>query len=65
LREANADYRLYDGGICLANISLALEAQGQEVRWQLLADGQEGVPDHPDALQPLAKLDLAVGPGTA
>ena len=59
LREANADYRFYDGGICLANVSLALEAQGLEARWELLSDGQDGVPDHPDDLQPLAKLDLA------
>ena len=51
-----SEYRLYDGGICMGNIGLAMEALGRPVRWQLLSDSDPGVPAHPSALQPLAKL---------
>jgi nitroreductase len=54
----HADYGLYDGGICMGNVSLALEAMGQTENWELLAENDPGLPDHPAGLQPLARLHL-------
>jgi nitroreductase len=58
------DYRWYDGGLCMANVSLALEALGRERRWSPLGrqgtDGQDvAVPPCPDELEPLALLELS------
>lgn len=51
-------YRWYDGGICMANVTLALEALAIEGQWALVA-GQEGAaPACPDELEPLAVLRL-------
>jgi len=55
---ANQPYRLYDGGICLANISLALEALGKTGDWQIYAPETPDAPPHPATLEPLAKLVL-------
>jgi hypothetical protein len=49
-------YRWYDGGICMANVSLAMEALGIAGQWTLV-DGVEGaVPVCPDELEALALL---------
>jgi nitroreductase len=49
-------YRWYDGGICMANVSLAMEALGIAGQWSLV-DGVEGAaPACPDELEPLAVL---------
>ena len=56
---AQQEYRLYDGGICMANISLAMEALGVAGAWTMLDPGQGGgIPEHPADLEPLARLDL-------
>ena len=55
-----ADYRLHDGGICMANIALALEALHRDGRWRMLAEDERGLPNHPPGLQPLAKLPYGV-----
>ncbi len=52
-------YNLYDGGICMGNIALALEALGMEGHWALYGRGEPSVPEHPDDLIPLARLALA------
>jgi nitroreductase len=52
------DYRLYDGGICMGNIWLALEALGMRGSWVLPSDGSPDLPEHPEDLEPLAKLSL-------
>jgi nitroreductase len=52
------DYRFYDGGICLANIALALEALDMQGAWQMYAPDAPEAPAHPDDLEPLARLDL-------
>ena len=57
-RGASADYRLYDGGICMSNVALALEALGWEGQWQMLDGDEDDLPEHPPDLQPLAVLDL-------
>lgn len=51
-------YRFFDGGICMGNVALALEALGMAGQWQLLAEGHAGLPEHPKDLQPLARLLL-------
>jgi nitroreductase len=49
------DYRFYDGGICMANVLLAMEALGMRGQWALV----EGIaPGCPDEVQPLAVLHL-------
>lgn len=49
------DYRLYDGGICMANVALALKAMGRAGEWQLHTGA---APLHPDTFEPLAYLEL-------
>jgi nitroreductase len=53
---AKVEYRLYDGAICMANVALALEALGMEGHWQMLAQDEAHLPDHPPGLQPMAML---------
>ena len=52
------DYRLYDGGICMANVSLAMEALGVAGRWEPSGGGEPGLPTGPEELEPLAVLCL-------
>jgi nitroreductase len=52
------DYRFYDGGICMANVALAMEALGVGGRWALLDDPEPDAPECPEELQPLAMLRL-------
>jgi nitroreductase len=58
-------YRLYDGGICMGNVTLALEALGIAGHWVLPeGDGAEpDIPPHPVDLEPLARLILVAGEG--
>ncbi len=49
-------YNLYDGGICMGNVALALEALGMEGRWALYSGAEPSIPDHPRDLMPLARL---------
>jgi len=51
-------YRLYDGGICMGNVALALEALGRPGQWELIEETEPGIPAHPPDLQPLARLSL-------
>ena len=53
------EYCYFDGGTCMSNISMAMESLDIEGRWTLLLDTNEFVPDRPDKLMPLAKLELA------
>lgn len=60
------EYRFYDGGICMANVALAMEALGVAGQWELvdgIAPGSHPVaagcaPECPEDLQPLAVLRL-------
>lgn len=56
--KSKADYRLYDGGICLANLSVALEALGGTADRQLLSGDEPNLPPHPADLLPLARLHI-------
>jgi len=60
---ANAAYRLYDGGICMANVSLAMEALDIPGEWALCEAMDPQLPVHPADLEPLAML--AVGESSA
>jgi nitroreductase len=51
-------YRFYDGGICMANVALALEALRIERQWTMLKGRESDIPEHPTNLQPLAKLRM-------
>ncbi len=55
-RGVTQSYRLYDGGICMANISLAMEALGMAGEWVMYEEADLGIPAHPPDLQPLARL---------
>jgi nitroreductase len=50
------EYRLHDGGICMANVTLALEALGMEGQWVMYQGIEPDIPDHPADLHPLATL---------
>jgi nitroreductase len=53
-----SDYRYYDGGICMGNVLLALQALGIEGRWVLYDGDEPEIPKHPDTLEPLAVLEI-------
>ena len=57
-RGRSQDYRFYDGGICMANLFLAMRALGMDGRWVLPDEGSYTAPRHPTNLQPLAALHL-------
>jgi nitroreductase len=50
------EYRLHDGGVCMANVSLALEALGRSGEWTLHDPAAKDAPPHPAHLEPLATL---------
>jgi nitroreductase len=52
------DYRWYDGGLCMANVSLAMEALGVEGAWSLIDAQHDVVPTCPNELEPLAVLRM-------
>ncbi len=57
-RGRGQDYRYYDGGICMANLWLAMKAMQMDGRWLLPDQETYQVPDHPPSVQPLAALQL-------
>lgn len=50
-------YELYDCGICMANVALAMEALGIEGGWQII-ERPADAPPCPPTLRPLAKLTI-------
>ncbi len=58
---AGQAYRYYDGGLCMANVMLALEARGMAGVWRLYGHDGVDAPPHPQALEPLAALELRTG----
>jgi nitroreductase len=55
---AKERYCLYDAGIAMANISLAMESLGMLGQWQLLEAADPAIPAHPANLHPVATLDF-------
>ena len=58
-KDLKQDYRLFDAGICMANITLALRARSGSAQWRFLDASGPDVPPHPEALEPVASLSLA------
>lgn len=54
--DESTNYCLYDSGVCMSNVTLALEALGMEGRWQMLAEDDAALPACPANLRPVAKL---------
>jgi hypothetical protein len=52
------DYRYFDGGTCMANITMAMDALHLSGRWRLLDGVGQALPQHPATLEPLAQLRL-------
>ncbi len=52
------DYRFFDAGVCMANMTLTLKAMGLTPAWTLVKDSPQGIPDHPDGLEPLASVQI-------
>jgi hypothetical protein len=50
-------YRYFDGGVCMSNVSMALESLEQEGSWVLLDAQNQDIPPHPESLEPLARLE--------
>lgn len=49
-------YRYFDGGTCMANVMMAMEGTELLGDWVLLDGKPADVPEHPEDLEPLAKL---------
>jgi nitroreductase len=52
------DYRFYDSGICIGNITLAMEALSMNGSWRLYNGDEPAIPEHPDDLEALASLRI-------
>jgi hypothetical protein len=57
-KAVTQDYRYFDAGAYMANITMAMEAQDLLGEWELLKTSNLGIPDHPKTLEALAKLRL-------
>ncbi len=55
-RGPQEHYCFYDGGIAMANITLAMEALGMRGQWMMLGRAEPQIPRHPTNLHPLATL---------
>ena len=55
----NAQYNLHDGGLCMGNVLLAMEALGIEGHWALYEGSEPQIPSHPCGFLPMARLCLA------
>lgn len=51
-------YCFHDGGIAMANVTLAMEALRMKGGWKPLAGTEPHIPKHPENLHPLAKLEM-------
>jgi hypothetical protein len=58
-KYGSQEYSLYDGGLCMSNVALALEALGMAGGWELLPEGEKDLPEQPAELKALARLTLA------
>ena len=56
---ASEQYCLYDGGIAMANISLAAQASGIPAEWQMVETADANIPPHPTELHPIARLVMS------
>jgi hypothetical protein len=52
------EYRHFDAGTCMANVMMAMESLDLLGRWSWLDAKGASLPDYPETLAPLAKLEL-------
>ncbi|NLV73092.1 MAG: hypothetical protein GXY52_00180 [Chloroflexi bacterium] len=57
-QSTGAFYKFFDSGICLANIHLAVQALGLHSTTRLFREPDEGLPDYPANLQPIAEVTI-------
>ncbi len=55
-KTVSQDYRYFDAGAYMANMTLAMEEENMLGKWELLKTSNLGIPDHPETLEALAKL---------
>jgi hypothetical protein len=55
-KTVTQDYRYFDAGAYMANVSMAMGTQDMLGDWELLKTSNLGIPDHPESLEALAKL---------
>lgn len=58
LSPAYKTYCLYDGGICMANIAMALKAHDLPAQWEILDSSSPMLPEHPQEFIPLGKIKI-------
>jgi nitroreductase len=51
-------YSFFDGGLCMANLSLAMQALKMSGQWVLLDEAEADLPSYPETLLPIARLQL-------
>ncbi len=51
-------YSFFDGGLCMANLSLAMQALKVPGRWVLVDGNGSDLPSYPEPLAPVARLQL-------
>ncbi len=56
--KAGQDYRLFDAGLCMASVRLALKALERQGSWQLLTGDERDLPRFPETLTPVARIAL-------
>jgi hypothetical protein len=57
-RPVSQNYRYFDAGAHMANLSMAMDALDILGDWELLKTSNLGLPEHPDSLEALAKVRL-------
>ncbi|MDF1512729.1 MAG: nitroreductase family protein [Anaerolineae bacterium] len=57
-QAVHQQYRFFDAGTCMSNITLAMKGLEMKGYWSLLTEDVQGVPQHPPSLRPIAKLTL-------
>jgi nitroreductase len=56
---SHQQYRFFDAGTCMGNITLAMQALDVSGHWTLLTGSESSLPQHTTSLHPIARLTLA------
>ena len=57
-KTPHQQYRFFDAGTCMGNITLAMKALDVSGHWTLLSEVEPSLPQHTVSLRPIAKLTL-------
>lgn len=55
-QQVYQEYRYFDGGACMSNIAMALETLDLSGKWSLFNGREAEIPEHPENMEPLARL---------